>query len=200
MSKEIIPAEQIALRIRHFRGEKVLLDFDLAALYDVETRILNQAVRRNADRFPADFMFQLSSQEAEKLSQVVTPSVAGHNVSNSSQLVMSSGKHRGKRYRPYAFTEQGVAMLSSVLNSESAVKMNIAIMRAFVQLRRALQANRELARKFSELEQRIDKHDSEIAAILEAIRQLMAPPAKPRREIGFHVREEAARYRTHKRA
>ena len=200
MSKEIIPAEQIALRIRHFRGEKVLLDFDLAALYDVETRILNQAVRRNTDRFPADFMFQLSSQESEKLSQVVTPSVAGHNVSNSSQLVMSSGKHRGKRYRPYAFTEQGVAMLSSVLNSESAVKMNIAIMRAFVQLRRALQANRELARKFSELEQRIDKHDSEIAAILEAIRQLMAPPAKPRREIGFHVREEAARYRTHKRA
>ena len=200
MSKGIIPAEQIALRIRHFRGEKVLLDFDLAALYDVETRILNQAVRRNTDRFPADFMFQLSSQEAEKLSQVVTPSAAGHNVSNSSQLVMSSGKHRGKRYRPYAFTEQGVAMLSSVLNSESAVKMNIAIIRAFVQLRRALQANRELARKFSELERRIDKHDSEIAAILEAIRQLMAPPAKPRREIGFHVREEAARYRTHKRA
>ena len=200
MSKEIIPAEQIALRIRHFRGEKVLLDFDLAPLYDVETRILNQAVRRNADRFPADFMFQLTSEEAEKLSQVVTPSVAGHDVSNSSQIVMSSGKHRGKRYRPYAFTEQGVAMLSSVLNSESAVKMNIAIMRAFVRLRRALEANRELARKFSELERRIDKHDSEIAAILEAIRQLMAPPAKPRREIGFHVREEAARYRTHKRA
>ena len=200
MSKEIIPAEQIALRIRHFRGEKVLLDFDLAALYDVETRILNQAVRRNADRFPADFMFQLTSEEAEKLSQVVTPSVAGHDVSNSSQIVMSSGKHRGKRYRPYAFTEQGVAMLSSVLNSESAVKMNIAIMRAFVRLRRALEANRKLARKFSELERRIDKHDSEIAAILEAIRQLMAPPAKPRREIGFHVREEAARYRTHKRA
>ena len=200
MSKEIIPAEQIALRIRHFRGEKVLLDFDLAALYDVETRILNQAVRRNADRFPADFMFQLTSEEAEKLSQVVTPSVAGHDVSNSSQIVMSSGKHRGKRYRPYAFTEQGVAMLSSVLNSQSAVKMNIAIMRAFVQLRRALEANRELARKFSELERRIDKHDSEIAAILEAIRQLMAPPAKPQREIGFHVREDAARYRTHKRA
>jgi hypothetical protein len=200
MSKEIIPAEQIARRIRHFRGEKVLLDFDLAALYGVETRVLNQAVRRNADRFPADFMFQLTSEEADKLSQVVTPSVSGHDVSNSSQIVMSSGKYRGKRYRPYAFTEQGVAMLSSVLNSESAVKLNIAIMRAFVQLRRALEANRELARKFSELERRIDKHDSEIAAILEAIRQLMAPPAKTRREIGFHVREEAARYRTHKRA
>lgn len=200
MSKEIIPTEQIALRIRHFRGEKVLLDFDLAALYGVETRALNQAVRRNADRFPADFMFQLSSEETETLSQLVTPSVAGHDVSNSSQIVMSSGKYRGKRYRPYAFTEQGVAMLSSVLNSESAVKMNIAIMRAFVQLRRALETNRELARKFSELERRIGKHDAEIDAILEAIRQLMAPPEKPRREIGFHVREEAARYRTRKRA
>jgi len=200
MSKEIIPTEQIALRIRHFRGEKVLLDFDLAALYGVETRALNQAVRRNADRFPADFMFQLSSEETETLSQLVTPSVAGHDVSNSSQIVMSSGKYRGKRYRPYAFTEQGVAMLSSVLNSESAVKMNIAIMRAFVQLRRALETNRELARKFSELERRIDKHDAEIDAILEAIRQLMAPPEKPRREIGFHVREEVARYRTRKRA
>jgi hypothetical protein len=200
MSKEIIPTEQIALRIRHFRGEKVLLDFDLAALYGVETRALNQAVRRNADRFPADFMFQLSSEETETLSQLVTPSVAGHDVSNSSQIVMSSGKYRGKRYRPYAFTEQGVAMLSSVLSSESAVKMNIAIMRAFVQLRRALETNRELARKFSELERRIDKHDAEIDAILEAIRQLMAPPEKPRREIGFHVREEAARYRTRKRA
>ena len=200
MSKEIIPAEQIALRIRHFRGERVLLDFDLAALYGVETRVLNQAVRRNADRFPADFMFQLSGKETETLSQLVTPSVPGHDVSNSSQIVMSSGKYRGKRYRPYAFTEQGVAMLSSVLNSESAVKMNIAIMRAFVQLRRALETNRELARKFSELERRIDKHDAEIDAILEAIRQLMAPPEKPRREIGFHVREEAARYRTRKRA
>jgi ORF6N domain len=200
MSKEIIPTEQIALRIRHFRGEKVLLDFDLAALYGVETRVINQAVRRNADRFPADFMFQLSSEETETLSQLVMPSVAGHDVSNSSQIVMSSGKYRGKRYRPYAFTEQGVAMLSSVLNSESAVKMNIAIMRAFVQLRRALETNRELARKFSELERRIDKHDAEIDAILEAIRQLMAPPEKPRREIGFHVREEAARYRTRKRA
>ena len=200
MSEQIIPAEQIALRIRRFRGEKVLLDFDLAALYGVETRALNQAVRRNADRFPADFMFQLSSEETETLSQLVTPSVAGHDVSNSSQIVMSSGKYRGKRYRPYAFTEQGVAMLSSVLNSESAVKMNIAIMRAFVQLRRALETNRELARKFSELERRIDKHDAEIDAILEAIRQLMAPPEKPRREIGFHVREEAARYRTRKRA
>jgi hypothetical protein len=101
----------------------------------------------------------------------------------------------GRRRRPYAFTEQGVAMLSSVLNSERAVKVNIAIMRAFVKLRETLDTNRELARKFAELEQRVGKHDEEISAILEAIRQLMAPPEKLRREIGFHVRERTGRYR-----
>ena len=121
MNKEIVPADQIALRIRNFRGEKVLLDFDLAALYGVETRVLNQAVKRNADRFPSDFMFQLSVEETEMISQRVTSS-AGQTVSDSSQIVMSPGKHRGIRYRPYAFSEQGVAMLSSVLNSERAIK------------------------------------------------------------------------------
>ena len=145
------------------------------------------------DRFPDAFTFQLSRSEWAALRSQIGA------LNLRSQTGTSSG-HGGRRYQPYAFTEQGVAMLSSVLNSESAVKMNIAIMRAFVQLRRALETNRELARKFSELERRIDKHDAEIAAILEAIRQLMAPPEKPRREIGFHVREEAARYRTHKRA
>ena len=192
MNKEIVPADQIALRIRNFRGEKVLLDFDLAALYGVETRVLNQAVKRNADRFPSDFMFQLSVEETEMISQRVTSS-AGQTVSDSSQIVMSPGKHRAKRYRPYAFTEQGLAMLSSVLNSERAIKVNIAIMRAFVKLREILETNRELAKKFSELEQRVGKHDEEIDAILEAIRQLMAPADRPRREIGFHVREKAPR-------
>src|ERR1044071_2735313 len=105
----------------------------------------------------------------------------------------------GRRGYPYAFTEQGVAMLSSVLKSERAVKLNIAIMRAFVKLRETLDSNRELARKFGELEQRVGKHDEEIAAIIDAIRQLMTPPAKPRREIGFHVRESAPRYRTRNR-
>ncbi len=193
MNKEIVPADQIASRIRNFRGEKVLLDFDLAALYGVETRVLNQAVKRNAERFPSDFMFQLSVEETEMISQRVTSS-AGQTVSDSSQIVMSPGKHRGKRYRPYAFTEQGVAMLSSALNSERAIKVNIAIMRAFVKLRQILETNRELAKKFSELERRVGKHDEEIDAILEAIRQLMAPPDRPRREIGFHVREKAPRY------
>jgi hypothetical protein len=114
-----------------------------------------------------------------------------------SQIVISSWG--GRRHLPYAFTEQGVAMLSSVLNSERAVKVNIAIMRAFVKLRETLETNREFARKFSELEKRIGKHDEEITAIIEAIRQLTTPPETPRREIGFHVREKPSRYRTRKR-
>jgi hypothetical protein len=184
MSKEIIAVERIAQRIFYLRGQQVMLSQYLAALYGVAVKALNQAVKRNASRFPSDFVFQLTSEEFENLkSQIVTSSWGGL-----------------RRALPYAFTEQGVAMLSSVLNSERAVKVNIAIMRAFVKLRETLETNRELARKFSELEQRVGKHDEEIAAILEAIRQLMAPPEKPQREIGFHVREKAPRYRAHKRA
>ena len=177
MTKAIIPIERIAQRILYLRGQKVILDRDLAALYGVETRALNQAVKRNADRFPDDFAFTLSRQEIGRISQIVT---------SSSDLKFS------KRVR--ALTEQGVSMLSSVLNSARAVKVNIAIMRAFVRLREALETNRELARKFAELEKRVGKHDETIDAILDAIRQLMAPPEEPRREIGFHVREKASRY------
>src|SRR5207248_6619951 len=137
MSREIVPAEQIALRIEHFRGEKVLLDFDLATLYGVATKALNQAVKRNTGRFPYDFMFQLTTEEVLIFrSQNVTSSVHGsanqEAMKNRSQIVTGSLKHRELRSRPYPFTEQGVAMLSSVLNSERAVKVNIAIMRAFV--------------------------------------------------------------------
>jgi hypothetical protein len=204
MSKEVIPAEQIARRIFYFRGEKVLLDFDLATLYGVATKALNQAVKRNRERFPDDFMFQLTTEEFRILRpQAVTSSPQGTRskeiMKNWSQTVTSFRKYRRTKYRPYAFTEEGIAMLSSVLKSKRAVKVNIAIMRAFVKLRSVLETNRELARKFSELEQRVDKHDEEIGAILEAIRQLMAPPEKPRREIGFHVRENAPRYRATKR-
>ena len=183
MSKKIIPIERIAQRIRHLRSEKVLLDSDLAQLYGVTTGNLNKAVNRNRHRFPSDFMFQLTAEEAKRL---------------IFQLGISKSRG-GRRHMPYAFTEQGVAMLSSVLNSERAVKVNIAIMRAFVNMRRMLETNRELARKFSELERRVGKHDEEIAAIIEAIRQLMAPAEKPRREIGFHVREKTPRYRVRKR-
>ncbi len=180
MTKDIIPIQQVAQAIRFVREERVLLDVDLARLYGVTTGNLNKAVRRNRDRFPADVMFQLTAEETKSL---------------IFQFGISKGRG-GRRHFPYAFTEQGVAMLSSVLNSERAVKVNIAIMRAFVKLRQTLETNRELARQFAELEKRVDKHDEEIGAILEAIRQLMAPSEKPRCEIGFHVREKAPRYRT----
>ncbi|PYJ19177.1 MAG: DNA-binding protein [Verrucomicrobia bacterium] len=183
MSKDIIPIQQVAQTIRFLREERVLLDFDLARLYGVTTGNLNKTVRRNRDRFPADFMFQLTAEETKSL---------------IFQFGISKGRG-GRRHFPYAFTEQGVAMLSSVLNSERAVRVNIAIMRAFVNLRQTLEANRELGREFSELEDRVGKHDQEIAAIMEAIRQLITPLEKPRREIGFHVRERTARYRTGER-
>ena len=203
MSKKIIPAGQIAQAIHFLRGQKVMLDFDLAALYGVATKVLNQAVSRNRNRFPDDFMFRLTVEETFNLrSQFLTSRVkASRNEparANWSQTVTSSRKHRGAAYRPYAFTEQGVAMLSSVLRSERAVKVNIAIMRAFVRLREALETNRELAQRFSELEKRVGAHDNEIVAIIEAIRQLIAPENKPQREVGFHVRESPPRYGTRK--
>jgi hypothetical protein len=183
MKREIIPTSQIAQSIILLRGQKVMLSQDIALLYGVTVKALNQAVKRHAARFPADFVFQLSVKEFGILkSQFVTSSWGGL-----------------RRARPYAFTEQGVAMLSSVLRSERAVKVNIAIMRAFVKLRETLETNQELARKFDQLEQRVGKHDEEIAAIIDAIRQLMAPPEKPRRQIGFHVRETTPRYRVRNR-
>jgi hypothetical protein len=195
----MIPVARIARSIHFMRGQKVMLDFDLAPLYGVATKVLNQAVRRNRDRFPKDSMFRLTPEGASALrSQIVTLSTQGSKTesvtSNWSQFVTSSGKHRGATYRPYAFTEQRLAMFSSVLRSERAVKVNIAIMRAFVKLRETLETNRELAKKFSELEQSVGKHDDEIAAIFDAIRQLIAPTKKPAREIGFHVRESSPRY------
>jgi len=184
MSKEIIPIERVAQSIRWIRGQKVLLDSDLADLYYVTTGNLNKAVKRKSDRFPSDFMFELKPEELT-------------NLKFQFGLSRWGGQRRS---RPHVFTEQGIAMLSSVLNSERAIKVNIAIMRTFVKLRQTLDTNRELAQKFSQLEQRVGKHDEEIAGILEAIRRLMAPPEKPGREIGFHVRETAPRYRVRKRA
>jgi len=179
MKREIIPVE-IAQSIFLIRGQKVMLSQDLAALYGVAVKALNQAVKRHTLRFPSDFVFQLTSKEFDNLkSQFVTSSWGGL-----------------RRALPYAFTEEGAAMLSSVLKSDRAVKVNITIMRAFVRLREALETNQKLARQFAELEKRVGKHDGEISAIIDAIRRLMAPPEKPLREIGFHVREKSARYRT----
>jgi hypothetical protein len=204
MKRELIPAARIAQSIHFLRGQKVMLDFDLAALYGVAAKVLNQAVKRNRDRFPNDFMFRLTASETAHLRSQFVPSgsqaIENKRIAtNRSQFVTGSLKHRERKSRPYAFTEQGVAMLSGVLKSDRAVKVNIAIMRAFVRLRKTLEANHELAQKFSELEKRVGKHDNEISAIIDAIRQLMAPPTKPAREIGFHVREKAPRYRTRTR-
>ena len=178
----MIQPSQIADAIHLLRGRKAMLDFDLAILYGVPTGQLNRAVKRNRSRLPSDFMFRLTAEESEIL---------------KCQFGISSWG--GRRGLPYAFTEQGVAMLSSALTSDRAVKVNIAIMRAFVRLREALETNRELAKRFAELETRAGKHDDEIAAIIEAIRQLIAPPDKPLREIGFHVRETSPRYGTRRR-
>ena len=179
--------ENLAHLVHFVRGEKVLLDYDLATLYGVETRALNQAVKRNLDRFPDDFMFQLSPEEAEVLVQSRSQSMTARTPHNSSQTVISSRKHRGRKYVPYAFTEQGVAMLSSVLRSPRAVQVNIAIMRTFVQLRRLMDSNRDLARKIETLEK---KYDEQFAVVFEAIKQLIsedeARKAEPKRRIGFH--------------
>ena len=177
--------ENLAPLILQLRGERVLLDTDLAALYGVQARVLNQAVARNRRRFPADFMFRLTAEEFERLrSQVVIASSPGR--ANSSQSVISSRKHRGRAYRPYAFTEQGVAMLSSVLRSQRAVEVNIAIMRTFVQLRRLMDSNRDLARKIVAMEK---KYDEQFAVVFDAIKQLVADDeaarSRTKRGIGF---------------
>jgi len=159
------------------RGQRVMLDRDLAALYGVETRVLNQAVRRNIRRFPDDFMLSLSRDEIRDISQIVISS----NIKHARSV--------------FAFTEQGVAMLSSVLNSERAIQVNILVMRTFVRLRQMLAGNAELASKLAQLESRYDK---KFAVVFEAIRQLMAPPVPPRKKIGFHVKEPRAAYRVNR--
>ena len=170
--KALIPVEMIEKKILLIRGEKVMLDADLAELYGVETFNLNKSVKRNIDRFPQDFMVQLTKEEADSL---------------RFQIGMTKPEGRGgRRYIPYAFTEQGVAMLSSVLNSARAVKVNIEIMRAFVGLRQMLASNAELAKKLDSLEK---KYDAQFKVGFDVIRQLMTPPETKKRKIGFR-REE----------
>jgi hypothetical protein len=167
----VIPVERIEKAIYLIRGEKVMLDRDLADLYQVTTAALNQAVRRNRERFPSDFMFQLTPSEVTQL--------------NRSQIVIGSQKHRDPRFRPYVFTEQGIAMLSSVLRSKRAISVNIEIMRAFVKLRQMLASNTELSRRLDELE---SKYDRKFKIVFDAIRQLMSPPVPDRKQIGFRSR------------
>jgi len=178
MKKDIVPVEIIENRIFLIRGKKVILDRDLAELYGVETKVLKQAVRRNLKRFPDDFMFVLSKQEFTNWrSQFVTS---------------SSSQWGGTRYPPMAFTEQGIAMLSSVINSEMAIEVNIQIMRAFVKLREMLATHKDLSRKLESLER---KSDEQFRVVFDAIRALMTEEEKPERKIGFKAKEHRSKYK-----
>ena len=176
---ELVAPPQIEHAILLIRGQRVLLDRDLAAMYGVTTGNLNKAVRRNLSRFPADFMFQLTEDEAEASRFQIGILKRGLNI----------------KYLPYVFTQEGVAMLSGVLRSPRAEQVNIAIMRAFVRLRETLSLHKELAHKLSELERKIENHDENIRTLFEAIHQLMTPPEQPHREIGFHVKKTGPPYR-----
>ncbi|MEO8147889.1 MAG: ORF6N domain-containing protein [Bacteroidia bacterium] len=170
----ILKEENIVQQIHFIRGEKVMLDFDLAQLYQVETRALKQAVKRNLESFPPDFMFVLTIKEISFLV--------------SQNVIPSKSKFGGAL--PYVFTEQGVAMLSGILKSKRARQVHIAIMRAFVSMRKFLETHKELATELKKLETRLDKNDDAINAIFEAIRQLMQPPNPPRKKIGFKIEDD----------
>ena len=163
-----MPVGRIDRTVLRLRGHNVMLDMDLAELYGVDVRVLNQAVKRNHERFPADFMFGLSLEEAQSL--------------RSQSVILKSGRGKHRKYLPLAFTEQGVAMLSSVLRSRQAIRVNVEIMRAFVRLRQMLESNTQLSKRLDELER---KYDGKFRAVFEAIRELMAHPAPVTRRIGF---------------
>jgi len=183
MGNELAHMREVGIQslILTLRGQRVMLDSDLAKIYGVELKRLNEQVRRNLDRFPTDFAFQIGREEFANLkSQFAT-----------------SRSHGGKRKLPWVFTEHGAIMLATVLNSSVAIEASVRVVRAFVYLREQLLANRELSRKFAELEKRLDGNDQSIAALFEAIRRLLEPPAveAPKREVGFHLREVAPPYR-----
>ena len=175
--QSIIPTERIENRILLIRAQKVILDADLAELYGVPTKRLNEQVKRNLDRFPEDFMFQLSKEEHAAL---------------RSQSATSKTGRGGRRYRPYAFTEHGAIMAANVLNSDRAIEVSVFVVRAFVKLRQMLSTHDKLARKLDELERQVQGHDQQIIVLIDAIRQLMAPPKKPKRKpIGYQSEAEA---------
>lgn len=168
-TKSLIPSEIIEQSILFIRAQKVMLDMVLAKLYGVETSALNRAVQRNIDRFPQDFMFQLTQEEADSL---------------KCHFGISKGKG-GRRYLPYVFTEHGIAMVSGILHSKRAIQVNVEIMRIFVRMRRILDTNKILAKRMDELEKKYTQHDHQFKMVFDAIRQLMEPPVAKKRKIGF---------------
>ena len=188
--KGLMPAERIEKQIFLLRGQKVMLSTDLAELYQVEPRVLTQAVKRNIERFPSDFMFQLTWEEVSFLiSQSVILKGSVFSGSRSQSVILKKGQNI--KYLPYAFTEQGVAMLSSILRSKRAVQVNIEVMRAFVRLREMIASHKDLAQKLEALEK---KYDAQFKVVFDAIHQLMTPPEPKRRKIGFVVSERALKY------
>jgi|SRR6266446_1430065 len=174
-SKLPVPVQLIERRIYLIRGRKVMLDFDLSDLYEVSTKALNQAVKRNHDRFPPDFMFQLTAQESQSFPM-------------RSQIVTAS--KRNIRFRPYAFTEHGIAMLSSVLRSKRAIEVNIAIMRAFIKMREMLESNEQLNRKFAAVIRKLSEHDTYFKVVFDELKKLTTQPDAPRRQIGFKIEQD----------
>ena len=172
--ESLVPIEVIEKKILLIRGYKVMLDADLAELYGVETKALKRSVKRNIDRFPEDFLIQITSEELESL-----------------RYHFGTSKRGGVRYLPYAFTENGVAMLSSILNSKRAIQVNIQIMRTFTRLREIMASHKDLALRLNDLEK---KYDGQFKIVFDALRSLMAPPIKPKRKIGFDLKEKQARY------
>ena len=183
--REVVLVEQIEPRILLIRGQKVILDADLAELYGTTTKAFNQAVKRTADRFPGDFRFQLTAEEAEAMR---SQTAAG----NLRSQTVTSRSHGGRRYLPYAFTEHGAIMAAGVLNTPRAIEVSVYVVRAFVKLREYVAAHRQLARKLAELERKVGSHDKAIRSLVATIRELMQPPAttKPHRQIGFHAGQE----------
>jgi hypothetical protein len=177
----IVAVRKIDSRILSLRGHKVILDRDLAELYGVQVRALNQQVKRNARRFPPAFRFQVSAQELKIL---------------KSQNVMSNEGHGGRRYRPYVFTEHGAIMAATVLNSDRAIEMSVFVVMAFVRMRRAIASNRQILAKLTEVERRLEGHDSDIQDLMEAIREMISPPEPPRRRIGFEAPGDAPKPRS----
>ena len=182
MKAALVPAAQIERAIIVLRGQKVMVDADLAALYGVPTKRLNEQVKRNSARFPEDFVFRLTPAEVEAL--------------NRSQFATGSERHRNPRFPPYAFTEHGAIQAANVLNSVRAIEMSVHVVRAFVRLRELIASNKELAAKLDQLEKKLGTHDQAIAGIMQAIRQLMTPPEPKKRPIGFVVPEEKGKKRS----
>lgn len=199
MSANLIPLARVASRIFELRGRRVILDADLAEIYGVTTKRLNEAVKRNQERFPEDFVFQIDLQEVAILrSQFATSNNGQYDMRSQS----ATASRRNARYAPFAFTEHGAIMAAALLNSPQAVQMSLFVVRAFVQMREALAGHQELAKKLTELErkltERLDEHERAILHLLDEMKQLVEPPEPPRKRIGFGVAESRGVYRVNR--